>query len=404
VAVAAVALAQPAGSQLTSLSANMDVAPPPGWLPINRSNPLGLTTVFQGNASVFVAFEGAATSYAAMNHNATTSTGTIDVWLISPLLALEDGSPFSFATRTVDNPQFADRLEVRVSKNGSCSPGIYPAIGDFTTLLLSLNGDLSPDGYPSPWLHLPLEVVDFPPIPSSATGCIAFRYFVTNGGPTGANSEYIGIDSFVFHEDTPELDLSITKDNGATEVVAGGQSEYTLVAANAGPSAAVAAIVSDPLPIGLTCAWTCVPSGAATCTAGPIDGGIGDVVGLPVGETLTYTVTCDVSVDVAADVVNTASILAPANFDDTDSDNDSATDTDVLGACGFANQLVLRNGIVSSPAAYTACSTVTLGESLVIEETASLEVTAGQSVRFRPMTVAAGGVLTVVIDPGLALP
>ena len=34
-------------------------------------------------------------------------------------------------------------------------------------------------------------------------GRLAFRYFVENGGPTGANSDYIGIDTFQFNDTGP---------------------------------------------------------------------------------------------------------------------------------------------------------------------------------------------------------
>ena len=36
-------------------------------------------------------------------------------------------------------------------------------------------------------------------VATATLGRLAFRYFVENGGPTGANSDYIGIDTFVFN-------------------------------------------------------------------------------------------------------------------------------------------------------------------------------------------------------------
>src|SRR5204863_10191059 len=36
-------------------------------------------------------------------------------------------------------------------------------------------------------------------VPTAVAGRLAFRYFVENGGPTGTNSDYIGIDTFQFN-------------------------------------------------------------------------------------------------------------------------------------------------------------------------------------------------------------
>ena len=81
----------------------------------------------------------------------------------------------------------------------------------------------------------------------------------------------------------PAADLSITKDDGQTEAVAGQPVTYTITVGNAGPSDAVAATVSDVFPAELTsCSWTCVGTGGGTCTAGPAAGDISDTVDLPV--------------------------------------------------------------------------------------------------------------------------
>ena len=65
-------------------------------------------------------------------------------------------------------------------------------VGDFTTLLLDINPTLVVSGYPDVWTQYTITLSGLPP---AASGRIAWRYFVTNGGPSGANSNYIGIDT-----------------------------------------------------------------------------------------------------------------------------------------------------------------------------------------------------------------
>ena len=60
-----------------------------------------------------------------------------------------------------------------------------------------------------------------------------------------------------------KADLAITKDDGVTSVVPGGDVTYTLTATNQGGSDAVGATVSDLFAADLACTWTC------SSTAGP---------------------------------------------------------------------------------------------------------------------------------------
>src|SRR5437016_7169432 len=56
---------------------------------------------------------------------------------------------------------------------------------------------------------------------------------------------------------TPTADLSITKTDGVTSINQGATLTYTIVASNAGPSAVVAATVSDVFPAQLSSVtWT----------------------------------------------------------------------------------------------------------------------------------------------------
>jgi hypothetical protein len=173
-----------------------------GWLQINHSQPLGLTNWSQGApvsaGGPFDAFNGAANAYISANYNNTSGgTGTISNWLVTPSITFTGGSSFAFYTRKLPS-QWADRLQVRLCTDTptNCSNVGTTAtdVGNFTTLLLDINPTLVAGGYPGVWTQYTIPSAN---LPTSGTGRIAMRYFVTNGGPTGTNSDYIGIDNVV---------------------------------------------------------------------------------------------------------------------------------------------------------------------------------------------------------------
>jgi len=201
-----------------------DINTLPGWYMQNNSSPLGLTDWFQGNATVFPAHAGAPTAYIGANFNNTSGAGTISNWLLTPELNLSNGDTISFWTRTATGSIWADRLQVRLSTAGSSTNvgTLATDVGDFTTLLLDINPTLTASGYPQTWTQYTATLSG---IPANATGRFAFRYFVTDGGPSGNNSNYIGIDTVEYTSaggspacsapaDVPWLSLSPT--SGAT--------------------------------------------------------------------------------------------------------------------------------------------------------------------------------------------
>lgn len=171
-----------------------------GWVRVNNSDsPDG--SYFQGNATVFTAHQGADNSYAGVNFASTSgsaATGiTISNWLILPTMTVDNGNVFSFFSRTVTDSGFPDRLELRLSTNGtSTDVGTSPTdVGDFTNLLVSINPNLQVAGYPDTWTEFQASLSG---LAGPTEGRFAFRYFVTDGGPLGNNSNYIGIDTVSF--------------------------------------------------------------------------------------------------------------------------------------------------------------------------------------------------------------
>ena len=149
------------------------------------------TDIFQGNTDVFVSFDGADDSYLGMNFNATAGS-LIDLYLILPALDLENGDVITFYTRTGDDSSFPDRLEVRLDPDGSGTAPTAGDVGSYTELLGSINPDLNVGGYPESWE--PVQEFTVSGLTGETNTRIALRYFVTDAGPTGANSNYIGID------------------------------------------------------------------------------------------------------------------------------------------------------------------------------------------------------------------
>ena len=188
---------------------DITLLPAADWFFDNNSNPLGLTDWFQGNDTVFPAHAGAPTAYIGANFNNTSGAGTISNWMLTPEIGLADGDTISFWTRTVAGSIFPDRLQVRLSTAGaSVNVGTLATdVGDFTTMLLEINPTLIQGGYPEVWTQFSATLSG---IPAATTGRIGFRYFVTDGGPAGNNSDYIGIDTVEFTEAPAGLTMTKT--------------------------------------------------------------------------------------------------------------------------------------------------------------------------------------------------
>jgi hypothetical protein len=183
-----------------------DVTSLPGWFMQNNSSPVGTTEWFQGNTGVFPAYDGPTDAYIAANFNNGSGTSTISNWLLTPEVDLKNGDVFSFWTRCPAGSIFPDRLELRLSLNGNATNvGSLPTdVGDFTTLLLSVNPTLAQGGYPETWAQYQVVLSG---IPANSTGRFALRYYVASGGPSGGNSDYIGIDRVQFHAETVAVPL-----------------------------------------------------------------------------------------------------------------------------------------------------------------------------------------------------
>ncbi len=153
----------------------------------------------------------------------------------------------------------------------------------------------------------------------------------------------------------PEVDLAITKDDGLTIVTAGESTTYTVTVTNVGPDAATGATVSDVFPPSLTCSWTCVAAGGASCTAGPVAGDINDTVSLPPGDSVTYTAVCGVDGGASGILSNTATVSEPPATNDPAPGNNTDTDTTTVNRPPVA---VCQDVTVSAGPECTAAASV----------------------------------------------
>ena len=166
-------------------------------------------------------------------------------------------------------------------------------------------------------------------ISSTATGSLTNTATITapagTTDPTAVNNAATDTDAL-----NPTADLAITKTDGVLNEIPGTGVTYTVVASNNGPSAVVAAVITDTLPAALTGAtWTCAGAAGATCAASG-NGSINDTINLAVGATATYTITATIASNATGTMSNTATIATPAGTTDPTAGNNSANDTNTL--------------------------------------------------------------------------
>ncbi len=144
------------------------------------SGPQGTTaTWYQGSDAVFPSFNGPITGYVAANYNVVTATNNINSWLVSPALNIAAGDSLMFWERSVTGNTFPDSMRVMYSAAGDSVPEAtsWVELGRF---LNTTSGS---------WNQRKYRLAT-----AGANARFALRYCVVNGGPSGANSNYIGVD------------------------------------------------------------------------------------------------------------------------------------------------------------------------------------------------------------------
>lgn len=268
------AMTQAQAQSFTESFDDVSLLPGNGWLLQNNSTPVGSMGWFQGTATTavptpgpFNSYNGATNAYIAANFNSTGSTGTISNWLLMPNRTFRNGDVLSFYTRkpTVSPGQtdYPDRLEVRLSTNGASTNSGTGAtgLGDFTTLLLSVNPTLVANVYPQVWTQ---QTITISGLPAPTSGRAAFRYFVTGAGSLGSNSDYIGIDQVAY---TPYVCPTFTMTTGGALTDGAFDQAYSTSLTQTGALGAPNfAITAGALPPGVTLSASGQISGSPTAT------------------------------------------------------------------------------------------------------------------------------------------
>lgn len=167
----------------------------------------------------------------------------------------------------------------------------------------------------------------------SCTGTVKIGQCTLNLGTPGMRTltaTYPGDASFTASSDTEPhtvgtgADLSISKSDSQS-MLNQGLIQYTLVVANAGPSAANGAQVIDQFPAGLSnISWTCMGMNGGGCTSQG-NGNIDQLVNLPSGASVVFSITANVPVPLPNSISNTASVSPPSGISDPAPGNNSST-------------------------------------------------------------------------------
>lgn len=215
--VTAIATAQPASLSYHEEFDSMQRVVDMGWKAVNISNPLGGDSWQQGS---YVAdnvkggpfysqipahsYKASANELAFVPYTCGAGLSFINCWLLTPPLAMKNGDKISFWTRTRSTVSFPDRMQVWLNPNndGTNVGRNESNSGDFTVKLLDINPSLSfspyPTGYPTTWTKFEILISGLPNGSTPQRHRVGFRYYVQGGGPSGSNSDEIGLDDFDF--------------------------------------------------------------------------------------------------------------------------------------------------------------------------------------------------------------
>ena len=161
-----------------------------------------------------------------------------------------------------------------------------------------------------------------------------------NSSSLGVNGDWV-IRAVVDCAAGAQADVGVTASTTPGQYTAGQPLAYTIVVANAGPAASPTTTVVDIFPAAyLTPAWTCTPTGGASCAAPSGNGNITQNVGLPAGSSVTFAVTGTVAAGTTGTLVNSATAVVGGGVTDPNPGTNTAT-TNTGPAAG---EVVFANG------------------------------------------------------------
>jgi len=325
--------------------------------------------LFDGSTStVTVGAPGGSFGYAADYNTATGCTfgSTQDPGLTNGYLglALDEYGNFEFASDRCKNggsgAQTPDSISVRGPGNGDNSGNNYLYLAGTGTLTPGID---SPGGATRPanttyYRHVIITVVPntgvtpntvtvnvswMTSLYGSFTTVLSGTYTLPNGYVTPSTLK-LGFTASTggstnFHEIrnvkvSYPADLAVTKTHSPASPAPGSQVTYTITTTNNGPNNVTGAVLTDPVPSGLTgVTWTCAVTGTGSCSAANGSGNsVYEVLNLNNGAHATVTVTGTLPNTTPQQQVNTATITPPTSITDSNPNNNSATDVIEIGS------------------------------------------------------------------------
>ncbi|MBL1213642.1 MAG: T9SS type A sorting domain-containing protein [Ignavibacteriae bacterium] len=153
------------------------------WVIINQDGGGESDPWFTGNDAVFNAYEGPSTGFAASNFSGANSSSTVNHWLISPLLNLNENDTLSFWLRAPDSSQFDDSISIYLALDGGT------AISSFSINYVNASDNNNPR-----WLVPKNNWMNWRGvIPQSGNIRFAIQYYLFDAD---LNGDYIGLDLF----------------------------------------------------------------------------------------------------------------------------------------------------------------------------------------------------------------
>ena len=212
----------------------------------------------------------------------TQATGQSATAIVSPALTITDTLPagLSFTSSVNSNPAV---WACTISGGGAslgcvATSAVYPLAASSNIVTVTATISVNATACPGPRTNT-----------------------VTITTPAVGDSNLVNNTATLANPVNCNANLSVTKTNGTTTVVAGSTTSYTVTFANSGPAAADGALVKDTSSAGLSCTVSsCTPSGNGVCPAPGLfpnlltPGGL-TLAAFASGSTLTFTVSCGVT-------------------------------------------------------------------------------------------------------------
>jgi Secretion system C-terminal sorting domain len=178
-----------------------------GWIILNVDGGGSTDPFFQGNPTVFTAFEGPDSGYVGSNYAGANSQAIIDQWLVSPSFQVLAGDSLVFYARSASSTAFTDSIYILLSDNAGTTTQDFTNEGGFR---------LSTSQWQSYWLRFL----------TSGTKRFAIAYFVSDS----SRADYIGLDNFkLYRKGTVNYSSTINLSQSFTFSDASKQSSYKMI-------------------------------------------------------------------------------------------------------------------------------------------------------------------------------